>query len=87
MPDSHGHPALARHTDNAEAMWSGLRTVCTLMIISHGVCIAMECSGANALIATATQGHLRRRQAARVVLALMRTLVLLSLFSFVVNLA
>lgn len=28
---------LARHTDNAEAMWSGLRTFCTLMMIGTWV--------------------------------------------------
>ncbi|STI33173.1 putative efflux pump protein [Escherichia coli] len=49
IPDSHGHPALARHTDNAEAMWSGLRTFCTLMMIGAWSIASQWDAGANAL--------------------------------------
>lgn len=30
-------PGLARHTDNAEAIWSGVRTFCTLTVIGARV--------------------------------------------------
>ncbi|ENA63391.1 hypothetical protein EC178900_1764 [Escherichia coli 178900] len=41
--------ALARHTDNAEAMWSGLRTFCTLMMIGAWSIASQWDAGANAL--------------------------------------
>ncbi len=87
VPDSHGHPALARHTDNAEAMWSGLRTFCTLMMIGAWSIASQWDAGANALTLAAISCVLYSAVAApfKSLSLLMRTLVLLSLFSFVVK--
>ncbi len=81
----HGHPA--RHTDNAEAMWSGLRTFCTLMMIGAWSIASQWDAGANALTLAAISCVLYSAVAApfKSLSLLMRTLVLLSLFSFVVK--
>ena len=77
----------ARHTDNAEAMWSGLRTFCTLMMIGAWSIASQWDAGANALTLTAISCVLYSAVAApfKSLSLLMRTLVLLSLFSFVVK--
>ncbi|EOK3385985.1 FUSC family protein [Escherichia coli] len=79
--------ALARHTDNAEAMWSGLRTFCTLMMIGAWSIASQWDAGANALTLAAISCVLYSAVAApfKSLSLLMRTLVLLSLFSFVVK--
>ena len=78
---------LARHTDNAEAMWSGLRTFCTLMMIGAWSIASQWDAGANALTLAAISCVLYSAVAApfKSLSLLMRTLVLLSLFSFVVK--
>lgn len=78
---------LARHTDNAEAMWSGLRTFCTLMMIGTWSIASQWDAGANALTLAAISCVLYSAVAApfKSLSLLMRTLVLLSLFSFVVK--
>lgn len=76
----------ARHTDNAEAMWSGLRTFCTLMMIGAWSIASQWDAGANALTLAAISCVLSAVAAPFKSLSLlMRTLVLLSLFSFVVK--
>ena len=79
--------ALARHTDNTEAMWSGLRTFCTLMMIGAWSIASQWDAGANALTLAAISCVLYSAVAApfKSLSLLMRTLVLLSLFSFVVK--
>lgn len=80
-------PGLARHTDNAEAIWSGLRTFCTLMLIGAWSIGAQWESGSGALTLAAISGVLYSAVATpfKSLSLLMRTLVLLSLFSFVVK--
>ncbi|HAT7591334.1 FUSC family protein [Citrobacter sp. TBCS-15] len=80
-------PGLARHTDNAEAIWSGLRTFCTLMLIGAWSIGAQWESGSGALTLAAISSVLYSAVATpfKSLSLLMRTLVLLSLFSFVVK--
>lgn len=80
-------PGLARHTDNAEAVWSGLRTFCTLMVIGAWSIGAQWESGSRALTLAAISCVLYSAVATpfKSLSLLMRTLVLLSLFSFVVK--
>lgn len=80
-------PALARHTDNAEALWSGLRTFTTLMVIGAWSIGSQWESGAGALTLAAISCVLYSVVATpfKSLSLLMRTLVLLSLFSFVVK--
>lgn len=80
-------PALARHTDNAEALWSGLRTFVTLMVIGAWSITSQWESGSGALTLAAISCVLYSAVAApfKSLTLLMRTLVLLSLFSFVVK--
>lgn len=80
-------PGLARHTDNAEALWSGLRTFITLMAIGAWSIGAQWESGSGALTLAAISCVLYSAVAApfKSLSLLMRTLILLSLFSFVVK--
>ncbi|HBL4689388.1 FUSC family protein [Citrobacter sedlakii] len=80
-------PALARHTDSAEAIWSGLRTFATLMAIGAWSIGAQWESGSGALTLAAISCVLYSVVATpfKSLSLLMRTLVLLSLFSFVVK--
>ncbi|EHG5980181.1 FUSC family protein [Escherichia fergusonii] len=80
-------PALARHTDNAEAAWSGLRTFSTLMVIGAWSIGAQWEYGSGALTLAAISCVLYSAVAApfKSLSLLMLTLVLLSLFSFVVK--
>lgn len=80
-------PALARHTDNAEALWSGLRTFVTLMVIGAWSITSQWESGSGALTLAAISCVLYSAVATpfKSLTLLMRTLVLLSLFSFVVK--
>ena len=87
MPDSTDIRLWLGHTDNAEAMWSGLRTFCTLMMIGAWSIASQWDAGANALTLAAISCVLYSAVAApfKSLSLLMRTLVLLSLFSFVVK--
>ncbi|CAI9391295.1 TPA: FUSC family protein [Citrobacter amalonaticus] len=80
-------PALARHTDNAEALWSGLRTFVTLTVIGAWSIGSQWESGSGALTLAAISCVLYSAVATpfKSLTLLMRTLVLLSLFSFVVK--
>lgn len=80
-------PGLARHTDNAEAIWSGLRTFCTLMVIGAWSIGSQWESGSGALTLAAISCVLYSAVATpfKSLSLLMRTLILLSLFSFVVK--
>lgn len=80
-------PGLARHTDNAEAIWSGLRTFITLMVLGAWSINAQWESGSGALTLAAISCVLYSAVAApfKSLSLLMRTLILLSLFSFVVK--
>ncbi|AKE58823.1 fusaric acid resistance protein [Citrobacter amalonaticus Y19] len=80
-------PALARHTDNAEALWSGLRTFVTLVVIGAWSIGSQWESGSAALTLAAISCVLYSAVATpfKSLTLLMRTLVLLSLFSFVVK--
>lgn len=80
-------PPLARHTDNAEAIWSGLRTFSTLMVIGAWSIGSQWSAGSNALSLAAISCVLYSAVATpfKSLSLLMRTLVLLSLFSFVVK--
>lgn len=68
-------------------MWSGLRTFCTLMMIGAWSIASQWDAGANALTLAAISCVLYSAVAApfKSLSLLMRTLVLLSLFSFVVK--
>lgn len=80
-------PALARHTDNLEALWSGLRTFATLIAIGAWTIGAQWESGGSALTMAAISCVLYSVVASpyNSLTLLMRTLVLLSLFSFAVK--
>lgn len=80
-------PALARHTDNLEAIWSGLRTFATLVAIGAWAIGAQWESGASALTLAAISCVLYSVVASpfNSLTLLMRTLLLLSLFSFLVK--
>lgn len=80
-------PGLARHTDNVEAVWSGLRTFTTLMVIGAWSIGSQWSSGSSALSLAAISCVLYSAVATpfKSLSLLMRTLVLLSLFSFIVK--
>ena len=80
-------PGLARHTDSLEALWSGLRTFCTLMVVGAWSIGTQWESGSSALSLAAISCVLYSIVATpfKSLSLLMRTLVLLSLFSFVVQ--
>ncbi|WJD48358.1 FUSC family protein [Enterobacter sp. PGRG2] len=80
-------PALARHTDNLEAVWSGLRTFVTLIAIGAWAIGAQWEAGASALTLAAISCVLYSAVASPFssLTLLMRTLLLLSLFSFAVK--
>jgi len=80
-------PALARHTDNLEAVWSGLRTFATLVAIGSWAIGAQWEAGASALTLAAISCVLYSVVASpfNSLTLLMRTLILLSLFSFAVK--
>ncbi|POT57486.1 fusaric acid resistance protein [Citrobacter amalonaticus] len=80
-------PGLARHTDNAEALWSGLRTFTTLMLIGAWSIGSQWESGSGALTLAAISSVLYSVVATpfKSLTLLMRTLIFLSLFSFVVK--
>jgi uncharacterized membrane protein YccC len=80
-------PALARHTDNLEALWSGFRTFCALFLIGAWTITAQWDAGAAALTLAAISSVLYSVSASpfNSLNLLLRTLVLLSLFSFVVK--
>lgn len=78
---------LARHTDSMEALWSGTRTFCTLMMVGAWSIGTQWESGASALSLAAISCVLYSIVATpfKSLTLLLRTLVLLSLFSFVVK--
>lgn len=80
-------PSLARHTDSVEALWSGIRTFCTLMVVGAWSIGSQWESGSGALSLAAISCVLYSIVATpfKSLTLLMRTLVLLSLFSFVVK--
>lgn len=80
-------PGLARHTDSVEALWSGLRTFCTLTVVGAWSIGTQWESGSSALSLAAISCVLYSIVATpfKSLSLLMRTLVLLSLFSFVVQ--
>jgi len=80
-------PALARHTDNLEALWSGFRTFCTLSLVGAWTITAQWDAGGAALTLAAISSVLYSVAASpfNSLTLLLRTLILLSLFSFVVK--
>ncbi|WP_251277416.1 FUSC family protein, partial [Enterobacter hormaechei] len=82
-----GSPALARHTDYLEALWSGFRTFCALMLVGAWSITTQWESGTAALTLAAISCVLYSVAASpfNSLTLLLRTLVLLSLFSFVVK--
>ncbi|MBK4716774.1 MULTISPECIES: FUSC family protein [Tenebrionibacter/Tenebrionicola group] len=82
-----GAPSLARYTDNAENSWSAFRTFCVI-ILTGAWCIATSWqSGSAAMSLAAIACVLYSSSASPLgsVNLLLRTLLLLSLFSFVVK--
>lgn len=82
-----GAPSLARHTDNAENSWCAFRTFCVI-IVSGAWCIATQWqagSSAMTLAAICSVLYAASPGAVGSVNLLLRTLGLLSLFSFVVK--
>ncbi len=80
-------PALARHTDNLEAVWSGLRTFVTLTVLGAW-CIGTQWDAGSAALTLAAISCVLYSVVAspfNSLSLLMRTLVLLSLFSFVIK--
>nr|WP_058910309.1 FUSC family protein [Entomohabitans teleogrylli] len=80
-------PSLARHTDNAEAAWSALRTFCVITGVGAW-CIATQWDAGDSALALAAISCVLYSSAPSPhgsLTLLMRTLVLLSLFSFVVK--
>lgn len=80
-------PSLARHTDNAEATWSALRTFCVITVTgAWGVSTQWESAG-GALSLAAISCVLYSSVASPLgsLTLLMRTLLWLSLFSFLVK--
>lgn len=80
-------PAFARHADNAEALWSALRTFCVIVLIGAW-CISTQWeagSGALTLAAISSVLYSASPSPHNSLTLLLRTLVLLSLFSFVVK--
>ncbi|MFW0975081.1 FUSC family protein [Leclercia pneumoniae] len=80
-------PALARHTDNLEALWSGFRTFCALTLIGAWTLATQWDAGAAALTLAAISSVLYSVSPSpfKSLNLLLRTLILLSLFSFVVK--
>lgn len=80
-------PALARHTDNLEALWSGFRTFCALSLVGAWTITAQWDAGGAALTLAAISSVLYSVAASpfNSLTLLLRTLILLSLFSFVVK--
>lgn len=80
-------PALTRHTDNIEALWSGFRTFCALSLVGAWTITAQWDAGASALTLAAISSVLYSVVASpfNSLTLLLRTLILLSLFSFVVK--
>jgi len=80
-------PALARHTDNMEALWSGFRTFCALILVGAWTITAQWDAGGAALTLAAISSVLYSVAASpfNSLTLLLRTLILLSLFSFVVK--
>ncbi|MFG0800638.1 FUSC family protein [Leclercia sp. GLN_9] len=80
-------PALARHTDNLEALWSGFRTFCALSLVGAWTIAAQWDAGGAALTLAAISSVLYSVAASpfNSLALLLRTLILLSLFSFVVK--
>lgn len=78
---------LARHTDHVEALWSGLRTFVTLVVIGAWTIGSQWEAGSSALTLAAISCVLYSAVPApfKSLSLLMRTLVLLSLFSFAVK--
>lgn len=82
-----GSPALARHTDAMEALWSGFRTFCALTTVGAWAITTQWDAGSAALTLAAISCVLYSVAASpfNSLTLLLRTLVLLSLFSFVVK--
>ena len=82
-----GSPALTRHTDNMEALWSGFRTFCALMLVGAWSINTQWDSGSAALTLAAISCVLYSVAASpfNSLTLLLRTLILLSLFSFAVK--
>ena len=82
-----GSPALARHTDAMEALWSGFRTFCALTAVGAWAITTQWEAGSAALTLAAISCVLYSVAASpfNSLTLLLRTLVLLSLFSFVVK--
>lgn len=80
-------PSLTRHTDNLEALWSGFRTFCALMLVGAWSIATQWESGSAALTLAAISCVLYSVATSpfNSLTLLLRTLVLLSLFSFVVK--
>ena len=80
-------PPLARHTDNREALWNGLRTFIILMTLGAWAISSQWESGTAALTLAAISSVLYSAvpRPYNSLSLLMRTLVLLSLFSFAVK--
>lgn len=76
--------ALARHTDNIEALWSGLRTFCVITFTGAWCITTQWDAGSSALSLAAISCVLYSSSPApfRSFTLLMRTLLLLTLFSF-----
>ncbi|XES82452.1 FUSC family protein [Franconibacter pulveris] len=81
-------PAFARHADNIEALWSALRTFCVITLIGAW-CINTQwesgASGALTLAAISSVLYSASPSPHNSLMLLLRTLALLSLFSFVVK--
>lgn len=80
-------PALTRHTDQAEALWSGVRTFCTLLLVGALALNIQWTSGPAAMTLAAICCVLYSVSPSPInsLKLLMQTLLLLSLFSFVVK--
>ncbi|MEQ4452480.1 FUSC family protein [Kosakonia sp. YIM B13605] len=80
-------PGLMRYTDNAEALWSGIRTFCALSLVGAWSINTQWESGSAALTLAAISCVLYSVSPApfNSLTLLLRTLVLLSLFSFMVK--
>lgn len=80
-------PALARHTDTTEALWSGLRAFCALSLVGAWSINTQWESGPAALTLAAISCVLYSVAPSpfNSLTLLLRTLILLSLFSFVVK--
>lgn len=77
-------PALARHTDQAEALWNGIRTFCALVAVgAWGISTQWQsCAAALTLAAICCVLYSVSPSPFKSLTLLMRTLILLSIFSF-----